>query len=619
MGLTRLKWLTIVVPAVILVAFDYLRHFVFPYDYLHGWSGLLLVSLLALSGAAVFSHAIFVLIGRAEREVLRRNQELAATADVATALGQSLRLNEILKVALDKVLQMLAVEAGTVCVLDETKEELVHLVCQGMPPEVLAPLTRAKLSHDPIGSQVVETGQPAVLTNLWGDPRLATAAKKAGFRSAVSVPLKAEGKVVGVMAIVSVGQRSFSSSEVAMLIGIGSQLGMAVRNAVLFEDLVRRNRELAVHNTVAAAVGSSLDLGQVMVAAVDSVVELTEAEAGEIWLLDETRQELALTLHRGLRTEAFHEIDRFPVGEGLPGLVAQTGEPIVTQDLLSEASPLRGQVKGEGFRFFACLPLKARGRVVGTLAIASRTCHELTSRDLQLLGVVGNQIGVAIENAALHRKVQNLAVLEERERIAREMHDGLGQILGYVNTKTQAVRRLLTLGQKAEAEQALGQLEEASREVYADVREAIVSLRTTTSSNGGLVPALKEYLEWFSRQNAIRTELNLGDIGDGALDATVEVQLIRIVQEALSNVRKHARASQARVHLSTVNGSVCLTVEDDGQGFEPGHVARGAWPQFGLRTMRERAESVGGAFEVDSAPGQGARVNVRIPKGASLR
>ena len=166
---------------------------------------------------------------------------------------------------------------------------------------------------------------------------------------------------------------------------------------------------------------------------------------------------------------------------------------MVTQNMSEEAHYLRQSVKDQKFRFFACLPLKSRGRVVGTIDIASRQERELSSSDLQLLSSIGSHIGVAIENAALHQKIQNLAVLEERGRIAREMHDGLAQVLGYVNTKTQAVKRLLSLDQVSQAEEALGQLEEAAREVYADVREAILGLRTTTSSHG-LVPSVSEYL-----------------------------------------------------------------------------------------------------------------------------
>ncbi|MDP2936722.1 MAG: GAF domain-containing protein [Dehalococcoidia bacterium] len=617
-GLGWLRWIIMAVPAVILIAFDYLRHFVLPFEFLHGWSGFLLLWGLALLGVLVFSQTVFTIIGRMERQVLRHARDLEGTAAVATALGHSLKLEHILQEALNKVLEITGVKACTICILDEARKELVHVAYRGLPEEVLGPLQRAKLSEDSIGSRVVETGKPVILTNLWEDPRVADVAKKHGFRSAVSVPLMAEGKVVGVMALASTQERFFSHSEVAMLVGIGGQLGMAVRKAALFEDLVRRNRELAALNRISGAVSSSLNLNEVMVAAVDSVMELMESEAGEVWLLDETGKELAMALHRGLFAESFRQIERFRVGEGFPGRVALTGDPIVTQNMSEEAHYLRQSVKDQKFRFFACLPLKSRGRVVGTIDIASRQERELSSSDLQLLSSIGSHIGVAIENAALHQKIQNLAVLEERGRIAREMHDGLAQVLGYVNTKTQAVKRLLSLDQVPQAEEALGQLEEAARDVYADVREAILGLRTTVSSHG-LVSAISEYLDWFSRQNSIQVEVTVEGQADVALEPIKEIQLIRIVQEALSNVRKHAKAQKAWVQVSASNGHLCLTVRDNGQGFDPDRISRGMWPQFGLRTMMERAESVGGTFEVSSVPGQGTTVKLVVPKGACVR
>lgn len=604
-----LRWIIMAVPAVILIAFDYLRHFVLPFEFLHGWSGFLLLWGLALLGVLVFSQTVFTIIGRMERQDLRHARDLEGTAAVATALGHSLKLEQILQEALNKVLEITGVKACTVCILDEARKELVHVAYRGLPEEVLGPLQRAKLSEDSIGSRVVETGKPVILTNLWEDPRVADVAKKHGFRSAVSVPLMAEGKVVGVMALASTQERFFSHSEVAMLVGIGGQLGMAVRKAVLFEDLVRRNRELAALNRISGAVSSSLNLNEVMVAAVDSVMELMESEAGEVWLLDETGKELVLAVHRGLFPESFREISVLQVGEGFPGQVVLKGEPIFTQNLSEEALFLRHSVKDHKFQFFVCLPLKSRGRVVGTLDIASREPRELSSRDLQLLASIGNIIGVAIENASLLQKIQSLATLEERERIAREMHDGLAQVLGYVNTKTQAVKRLLSLDQVSQAEEALGQLEEAARDVYADVREAILGLRTTISSHG-LVSAISEYLDWFSRQNSIQVEVTVEGQADVALEPINEIQLIRIVQEALSNVRKHAKAQKAWVQVSASNGHLCLTVRDNGQGFDPDRISRGMWPQFGLRTMKERAESVGGTFEVSSVPGQGTTVKL---------
>jgi signal transduction histidine kinase len=223
----------------------------------------------------------------------------------------------------------------------------------------------------------------------------------------------------------------------------------------------------------------------------------------------------------------------------------------------------------------------------------------------------------------LHRRVRDLAITEERERIAREMHDSLAQVLGYVNTKAQAVQELLKSGQVERAEQQVGQLGEAARSAYADVREGILGLRTSLGPQHSLLDALEEYLDRWREQSGVEAQLIVEPAG-GKLDGlgpSAELQLLRIVQEALANVRKHAAATSVRVRITESLEAVETAIEDDGRGFEPGHgrVGEDAVPHFGLATMRERAESVGGHLEIQSAPGEGTRVLVRVPVGSASR
>jgi signal transduction histidine kinase len=217
-------------------------------------------------------------------------------------------------------------------------------------------------------------------------------------------------------------------------------------------------------------------------------------------------------------------------------------------------------------------------------------------------------------------KVQNLAILEERERIAREMHDGLGQVLGYVNTKTLAVARLLDVGKVEEARIQVSQLEDAAKDVYADVREAILGLHTTLNPERDFLSALSEYIAGFERQSGIQVALDVSAWPEPSpLPLTAEVQLVRIVQEALANVRKHAHARHATVQLTTRNGAVQLSIVDDGRGFDPTQLDREGWPRFGLQTMRERAEGIGGTFAIESHAEVGTRVMISVPaRGAPV-
>jgi signal transduction histidine kinase len=206
-----------------------------------------------------------------------------------------------------------------------------------------------------------------------------------------------------------------------------------------------------------------------------------------------------------------------------------------------------------------------------------------------------------------------VAVVEERQRIAREMHDGLAQELGYLNLKIGELEADLPSGASSNLRAELGRMKRVVAGAYEEVRQAIFGLRMMVSRGLGLVPILVEYLHEFGEQSGITVELRTADGGPPWLSPAAEVQLIRIIQEALANVRKHAQAEKAWVIFGTEGGKVKVVVQDDGQGFEPGEATRLGRGSFGLQSMRERAELMGGSFEVESRPGAGTKVIVLLP------
>ncbi len=216
-----------------------------------------------------------------------------------------------------------------------------------------------------------------------------------------------------------------------------------------------------------------------------------------------------------------------------------------------------------------------------------------------------------------------LAALEERGRLARELHDGLGQVLGYVNVQTQATRELLASGRIVEADAYLERMAAVAQDAQADVRESILDLRVDLTPGQGLLPILEQCLARFERYYGIRTEMVVRDeAAAGIIEPGIAVQLLRILQEALSNVRKHAHARNVRLTFSARAGEMEVVVEDDGRGSDlTAHAAAlagfgdqdSAGAHLGLRFMRERAESVGGVFQASSTPGQGMKVIVRVP------
>jgi len=212
------------------------------------------------------------------------------------------------------------------------------------------------------------------------------------------------------------------------------------------------------------------------------------------------------------------------------------------------------------------------------------------------------------------RKSRERAVAAERARIARDLHDGMAQLLGYVNTKAMAVRLSLKNQQMAAADKNLLQLEEAARELFVDIRAAILDLKMTGGGDANLTATLNNFITQFSRLSDLPVEVTLAESLD-SLPLTIETeqQLLRIVQESLTNVRKHASAGKAYVSLQTNGRILEMTIRDDGQGFDPESIWAIDQSHFGLTTMSERAEEIGAEFILESKPGAGTSVIVRLP------
>ncbi len=251
----------------------------------------------------------------------------------------------------------------------------------------------------------------------------------------------------------------------------------------------------------------------------------------------------------------------------------------------------------------------------------SQTFHVISRPLLQASGWRLGQVFL-VEDVTKARQEQqqqeqtqrSLATLKERERVARELHDSLGQVLGFVKMQAQGARGLLARNQSAEADRYLEQLVAVTQDAHADVREYILGAQGERVGEAGFLPALAQYLQRFGNHCNIATELSVSpELSDGAFEPMVEAQLLRIIQEALTNVRKHARARSVRISLSVYDSRAEAIVQDDGVGLDPALLDTAEGQKFGLRFMRERAEEVGGSVQIHSAPGEGTQVIICVP------
>jgi two-component system nitrate/nitrite sensor histidine kinase NarX len=344
------------------------------------------------------------------------------------------------------------------------------------------------------------------------------------------------------------------------------------------------------------------------------VREVARADASAVRWSDEANRKYLLLASDCLPQAVIDEELCIPTGDCLCGQ-PQGGATTRVIPIVPEGPAARlGHCAREGFQTVISVPVRLHERMVGELNLFYREPRQLSGDDRALLETIASHLAGAIEGlraAALQRET---AVAEERSFIARELHDSIAQSLAFLKIQLGLLRNDIRLGDAARIDKTLGELDAGLHESLGDVRELLVHFRTRTNHED-IAPALKTTLQKFEHQTGLATHLDIE--GDGMpLPADVQVQVLHVVQEALSNVRKHARAREVWVEVQQAP-QWRVEVRDDGCGFDP----EGAGPDethVGLRIMRERAQNIGATVEVASVPGSGTCVVLKLPERARL-
>ncbi len=378
--------------------------------------------------------------------------------------------------------------------------------------------------------------------------------------------------------------------------------------AHLERKVADRTKELATLNAISAEVSQTLDLEKILKAAMQEVLEVMGMDAGQAFCIEEKTQTLMPIIHHGLSDSFVRRTTRLPLEDSLAGEAAQAVLPVVKQIADYPESDLRDLVRNEGLKLIISIPLIAQGRAVGVLNLGSRSPRTITPEELSLLAAIGQQIGVAVVNAQLYEQAQQLAIMKERNRLARDLHDSVTQALYGVTLYAEAAARQLLVGEMEMVVDHLCEIRNTAQESLREMRLLVFELRLPMLKQEGLAAALQARLEAVEGRVGLQTELMVE--GSGRLRPEVEEGLYRIAQEALNNTLRHAQAQRVSVRLHQNGRMVALEVVDDGIGFEPQQVRDQGG--FGLRGMEERASRLGGQITVQSGPGEGTQIRVEV-------
>jgi len=539
-----------------------------------------------------------------ERRVAERTKELATLNAVAQTVSQSLELETLLCAALDRVLEVLEFESGAIYLRDLETGELQMACYRGLSEPF-----RRVVARGIISARAAKTGNPIIIDDLRQERDAPREAVEEGYRSIASIPLLSKRQVQGVLTTASRQVRQFRQRDVDLLLSIGHQIGVAIENARLFKAEQRRAEQFRVINQVGRRISSVLDLDELLRAVVRLIKETFGYYNVNIFLVDPGSDELVLKAGVGGYVNGAPPLGhRLKIGEeGILGWIAATGEPLLVNDVSHEpryyAAPMLPGTRSE-----LGVPIKVRGQVVGTLDVQSTESNAFDEDDLTTLQTLADQVAVAIENARLYEQAQQVATLEERQRLARELHDSVTQALYGVTLYAEAAARRLASGDVEGSADHLQELRETAQEALREMRLLIFELRPPVLEKEGLVAALQARLEAVEGRAGLETEFKVE--GKGCLPPEIEEGLYRIAQEALNNVLRHATARRVMVQLRFDEESVCLEVCDDGVGFDPTTAREKGG--LGLRGMEERAARLGGRLTVESRPGGGTRVRVSM-------
>jgi signal transduction histidine kinase len=379
----------------------------------------------------------------------------------------------------------------------------------------------------------------------------------------------------------------------------------------------QRDDAFAAMSDVVLAIAGELRLDAVLDRLVNAARQLGRARYAALGIPDADGTEFDQFLHAGMSDDLVAELGPLPRTHGMLGAILAGAKPFRTDDITKDPR-FRGWWPDAHpqMRSFLGVPIVAKGDVIGAFYLTEKEgASNFDESDERLITVLAAHAAIAIENARLFEASRELSVIEERNRLARELHDSMTQNLFSLALTAEAAAELVH-ADPVRAEVEIDRIRALARETQAELRSLVFELRPRRLEDDGLVATVEKDVDVLARAHGMKADLRVH--GAPEVESSFELELYRIVQEALSNVVRHAGADSVTVDIDTgddiADGRIAITIRDDGAGFDPG--ARTIRERrLGLTSMRERAEGLGGTLMVQSAPGAGTTVRVEVPGG----
>lgn len=584
------------------------------------------------------------------RDAQRRALHLETASLVGQRVTALMDVNLLLTEVVRLIREKFEYDHAHIFLVDEDSLQIVlKAASEASAESVRAQNLRLKIGQEGITGWVAHTGQTLVCNDVSREPRYSQSELAPDTKSELAVPLRVGRRVIGVLDVQSNDLGGFDKEDVTVLQILGNQLGVAIENARLFAETKSRYEAMIALHAISLDVISQLDHAELLEALLKRGVNLWGAQAGSLLLYDRARAEIRIgatyNLPWNLAGVTFH------LGEGLVGRVIESGQPQIVNDYDHWEGHVEEYV-GTHLTAMMCAPLKWRNEVFGGITILTDANKRVfDTHDVWLLTLFADLATIAIKNAELHTEIKDLNTNlehkvdertqqlslakekiaaqaeqlrslfantihiqeEERARIARDMHDGVMQLVASMRYELKAAKIAVGTVAPARALEKLDAMREVLGEMEQELRHAIYDLHPPALDAVDLVPALSKYTQTFSDVFGVLCEVNI----TGApfpLPEPMQVAVFRIIEEALQNVAVHARANTALVNLEFCAGRLCVEVRDNGRGFDsPQWSLTHNGSHLGLVSMQERVRSLAGTMEITSMPGAGTCLKFCLP------
>ncbi len=550
------------------------------------------------------------------RQQIDQNQkhvrELEAIAQVSAKLRQVQTRAEMIQILLEESMRVLEAQGGALGLLNGNS--LVIWGAAGLVADIQGQVIA---QNDGLGWQVIQDGMPRFFDGKSGEVASVFVSllndMQNGIHSGILTPLKSDDLTIGVSFLGYVSPQPVPADRRRLASAIAEFAGSALHRVSMSETLEKivadRTRELQTIYQIVASVGSRLELRPAIQSALALILPAVASDAGAVLLWDEPHGHFDVLAAQGLSQSVIDYLERADNQSGPEGRALANRKPFVLADLADVSTDKRLPFKYHGRLPFAALPMTIGDQVIGILDVARRGGEPFDLEELTLLTFIADHLGLVIENSLLFWQIEDQAVLAERSRMARALHDSVTQLLYSIVLYAEGANRLADQANWEQVQANLAELGQIARQALKEMRLMVYELRSPALHNGGLAKAIQHRLNSVEMRSGIQASV-VADRVPRLLERTEEA-LYRIALEALNNSLKHAQAKNVTVFIRRTKNELRLCVRDDGVGFSVEEKAHSGG--LGILGINERVERLNGQLEIRSAPGGGCEVEVVIP------